>query len=233
MSSNTPALLAHTPAQAADLVDRWLAMAALEHASVGSFARFTLQLLAVGAPPDLLLATQQAAADEVRHAVFAYSQASRFAREPLGPGPLPLEAAMPALDVRGVIAGLLDEACVGESLGSAEASVCADAARDPAIRAGLAQVAKDEAEHAALAWRSLRWLLTEHPEEVDFALGRFDHALGEHRARLASGPDDADLSAWGCPSTATRREAQREALETVVVHVGRALFTSLRSRAGG
>ncbi|MBT9554900.1 MAG: hypothetical protein IV100_02675, partial [Myxococcales bacterium] len=49
-----------TPSQREVLVQRWLSVAALEHASVGSFARFTLQLLAVGAPPDLLLATQQA-----------------------------------------------------------------------------------------------------------------------------------------------------------------------------
>lgn len=217
-----------TPSQREVLVQRWLSVAALEHASVGSFARFTLQLLAVGAPPDLLLATQQAAADEVRHAVFAYGQASRFAEEALGPGPLPLEEAMPALDVRGVIAGLLDEACIGESVGAAEAAFCAEVARDPAIQTGLAQVAKDEASHAALAWKSLRWLLTAHPHEIDFAISHFDAALAHHRTRLAGALDDDDLSAWGFPSGAMRCAAQLDALESVVVAVGRALFASLR-----
>ena len=218
-----------TPSQREVLVRRWLSVAALEHASVGSFARFPLQLLAVGAPPDLLLATQQAAADEVRHAVFAYGQASRFAGEALGPGPLPLDEAMPALDVRGVIAGLLDEACIGESVGAAEAAVCADAARDSAIRTGLSQVAKDEASHAALAWKSLRWLLMQHPGELDFASSHFDAALSQHRARLSAVGDDDDLSTWGFPSGQARCAAQLEALDSVVVEVGRALFASLRS----
>ena len=44
----------------------WAEIAALEHASVASFARFTLQLLSLGAPPELLADVGQASADEIR-----------------------------------------------------------------------------------------------------------------------------------------------------------------------
>ena len=49
----------------AHIAQEWTAMGLAEHASVASFARFTLQLMAVGAPAELLHAAQLGAADEV------------------------------------------------------------------------------------------------------------------------------------------------------------------------
>ncbi|MFO0555318.1 MAG: hypothetical protein U0271_43480 [Polyangiaceae bacterium] len=56
--------------------------AAYEHASVASFARVTLSLLAAAAPTELILDTQRAALDEVRHAraMFAVASAPRTVR---------------------------------------------------------------------------------------------------------------------------------------------------------
>ena len=160
--SATAALAPATPTAAA-LAEHWRTVAALEHASVGSFARFTLQLLALGAPASLLRDTQLAAADEVRHAELAYGLASAYAGAPLGPGPLPLDGAMPALDAIAVTRTLVEEACIGETLGAAEAAETAAGCHDPAVKAVLTEIAADEARHAALAWRSLRWLLDTFP----------------------------------------------------------------------
>jgi hypothetical protein len=52
--------------QRAELAAQWAADGAAEHASIASFARATLQLMALGAPAGLLADTQRAAADEVR-----------------------------------------------------------------------------------------------------------------------------------------------------------------------
>ena len=49
-----------------------------EHASVASFARHTLQLLNIGAPSELLMSSQKAAIDEVRHAKMCYGLAAAF-----------------------------------------------------------------------------------------------------------------------------------------------------------
>ena len=59
------------------LAELWQADALMEHASIASFARFSLQLLALGAPARLVRDAQAAALDEVRHAEHAFSIASR------------------------------------------------------------------------------------------------------------------------------------------------------------
>ena len=56
----------------------WSEVGHLEHASVASFSRFSLQLMALGAPPALLKATQKATMDEIAHARMAYGLASAF-----------------------------------------------------------------------------------------------------------------------------------------------------------
>lgn len=50
----------------------------MEHASVAAFARFTLQLLAMGAPAELVQASVGAAADELDHARLRFGIADRF-----------------------------------------------------------------------------------------------------------------------------------------------------------
>ena len=58
----------------------WTAVAALEHASVASFARFTLHLLVLGAPPSLVAEAQRAGLDEVEHATPARAGAAHGSR---------------------------------------------------------------------------------------------------------------------------------------------------------
>jgi hypothetical protein len=59
------------------LAERWSRAALAEHASIASFARFTLQLLRGGL-------------DEIEHARLSFRVASVFAGRSLGPGPLPI-----------------------------------------------------------------------------------------------------------------------------------------------
>jgi hypothetical protein len=47
----------------------------MEHASVAAFARFTLDLLALGAPADLVQSAQQALGDEIAHAELCFGLA--------------------------------------------------------------------------------------------------------------------------------------------------------------
>ena len=47
---------------------------------------------------------------------------------------------------------------------AAEAAEAAHRCKDPVVKAVLVKIAADEARHAALAWRSLRWLVERHPE---------------------------------------------------------------------
>jgi hypothetical protein len=135
----------------------WLAAALDEHASVAAFARSTLELLAVAAPPALIAACQAASLDEIAHAQACFAMAARHGAA-AEPGPLP------ALSPRGgglpqVACDTFVEGCVGETIGAAMAAEARDRAEDPDERAVLAQIATDEARHAALAWQTVAWAL--------------------------------------------------------------------------
>lgn len=139
----------------------WLATARLEHASVASFARFTLDLMRFGAPPELLAAAQRAALDEIDHAKRCFDLASRAAGGPRSPGVLDA-GGIGGGDVMAFAEALVREGCVGETLGAMEAAFRRIGATEPSVVETLAVIERDEAEHAALAWRTLRWLLETH-----------------------------------------------------------------------
>lgn len=174
----TPDTEALEPAVRTALAESWTEIAALEHASVASFARFTLQLMALGAPPELLFAAQQAAADEVEHARVGYALASRYADRPIGPSKLDLAGVPLDTDLRVVLGSLIEEACVGETIGAAEALALAGVVRDPVLREVHARIAEDEQRHAELAWRTLRFLLAGADEDTRrFARATFERAI--------------------------------------------------------
>lgn len=138
----------------------WLADAAAEHASVASFARFALQLMAVGAPAELLVETQRAIADEIEHARLCYALASAYAGDDLGPDRLPLEGVLPStIDLTALAVSTIHEGCRGETLAALQAHVASGRTTDPVVRAVLRRIAIDEEQHAALAWRFVAWAL--------------------------------------------------------------------------
>ena len=214
----------------AHLAREWAGVARAEHASVASFARFTLDLLALGAPPALLAAAARAQADEVVHAQLAFALAAAYAGAPVAPGRLAVgggTAAEP--DPAAVAAALAREGCVGETVAAALATVALREAHVPAVRRALRRIAADEARHAALAWRAARWLLAEFPEARVAFDGAFDAAVSE----LVAGSSDpapprdsaraAALRAHGVLPAADARRATADALRTVVMTVRAAL----------
>lgn len=140
----------------------WTDAALIEHASVASFARLSMDLMAHCAPPELLLRCQVAAADEVRHARAAFALASVYGGQSVGPGPLqaPPRAA-PSL--RELAVDVATHGAVGETLAALLAAEQLRVARDAAVCAHLREVVRDEAEHAELAWAILRWALHRDP----------------------------------------------------------------------
>ena len=133
----------------------WRADALAEHASIASFARATLELMAVGAPPELVAETQRASLDEIEHARATFELAARYG-DAIEPGPLPLVAprdgGLPRL-ARDVFV----EGCVGETIAALCAARAAAGCADPELAAVLRNIADDEARHAALAWKTLAW----------------------------------------------------------------------------
>jgi hypothetical protein len=134
-------------------------MGQMEHASIAAFARFSLQLLSLGAPPDLVEASTRALADETAHTKLCFELASAYAGRALGPGKLDVENSLAVTSLLDVVELVIAEGCFGETVAALEAREAADAAADPVVRAAYTQIARDEERHAELAFRFIRWAL--------------------------------------------------------------------------
>jgi hypothetical protein len=203
------------------LAERWTQIAALEHASVASFARFTLELLSLAAPPELVADAQRAALDEIEHARLAWSMATLWSGRELGPGPLDLSGATAVRDLDGIVAALVKEGCVGETLGVAEARMMAELAEHPMLAQVHHQIADDEQRHAALAWRTLGWLLERYGTRARIAA---IVAAAEVEAEVFAAPAEPEFEviapAWGLfgaeGCAGHRREAWREVVRPML-----------------
>jgi hypothetical protein len=133
----------------------WAFSAQAEHASVASFARHTMELMSVGATPEILRAAQQAGVEEVGHAQLCFGLAKKYGVI-AEPGPFPLPSASPSSFLDMTI-GVATEGCVAEFGSCIVASFQATRAKPPAVKAALVQIAKEEAGHCVLAWRTLLW----------------------------------------------------------------------------
>jgi hypothetical protein len=192
------------------LAIHWARIGAAEHASIAGLQRFAMDLMANGAPPELIDRAHRAALDEVRHARLAFTLASAFAGTPIGPGRLDLPAAVPIhRSLTELAVATAEEGCTVETLSACLLAEALQHATDRAVVAALTRMRRDEERHAALAWETLRWALSLYPASagpVDAALttaiaglsvGGFAHPAGLERFGLLR-PAQAD----GCRTAA-------------------------------
>ena len=182
------------------LAAEWEQDAALEHASIASFARLTLELLALGAPAELIRESQAASLDEIQHAELCFALASRYRRSPIGPGALAVEGALTRPELATLAAETVREGCVGETLAALLAVAQLERATDPQVRAALARIADDEARHAELSWKIVRWAIATGGNAVSDAVGAaFERAVAASRiqpASVASSVGESKDEAW-------------------------------------
>jgi hypothetical protein len=224
-------------------------MALMEHASIAAFARFTLELLSLGAPAALLARTHAALGDEIAHAEACFGLASAYAGHPVGPGPLGIRDALPAdsswLDI---VRRAFLEACIGETIAAAEAAEALARSEDETVRGVLARIAEDEARHAELGWRFLRWALEsadpalrsrtcdalESLLERELAIGRETAPRPPESSIDAASTSrqwDVELSAHGLLPLSVQHGVRHAALREVVVPCARALGIFEQRRA--
>jgi hypothetical protein len=178
------------------------ACAHLEAASVHAFARLARDLAAHGAPRRLVAAALRAADDEVAHAAAVRRLAARHGAH------VPALAVAPAA-VASLEAVATDNAVEGgvhETWGVVVALHQARAATDPAVRAALAPIARDEADHAALAAAVDAWarprLGAAARRRIAAARAAAVAALPAHAAATMAGIDAGGRAALGLPAPA-------------------------------
>jgi hypothetical protein len=179
------------PEERRRLAAAWLADAQAEHASIASFSRLSLHLLAVGAPPDLIADAQLAASDEIEHAKLCFGLASRYTGRSLGPGPLSMEGAVANVSLTDLAAATVREGCVGETMSAVLAGERRERARDAEVRAALERIAADETRHAELAWRTVAWAIARGGDAVRESVRlAFEAAVAPYLAYRSVGEGD-------------------------------------------
>jgi hypothetical protein len=151
-------LIEHRPVAGSPSVRYLERQAYLEAASAEAFERFACELVAFGAPYELIDAAMRARAHEAGHHEIILSLGRRF--DPTFRCPLPMA---PSAKRRSIYAFAFEnavEGCVRETWGALLARYQSERASDEVLRGAFALIARDEMRHAELAWAAHEWLST-------------------------------------------------------------------------
>jgi hypothetical protein len=126
----------------------------LEAASVHAFRLLRTELVALGAPRELVAGARAAERDEARHALVMGRLARRFGGRYIRPVVRPT----PRRSLEAIATDNAVEGCVRETFGALVATWQASHATEPELARALAGIAEDETRHAALSWAIARWM---------------------------------------------------------------------------
>ncbi|MFT5433951.1 MAG: hypothetical protein ACI9OJ_004663, partial [Myxococcota bacterium] len=217
-------------AAAQKLAAAWRQDAQDEHASVASFMRFGLELMHVGAPPELVAGAAAAAADEVRHAQLTLDIASSLDGQAQGPGALNCADVQPRSSWSEIVIAAIAEGCVGETLAAAQVAAAARATTNLELRETLDSIAADEGRHAELAWRFVAWSWREGSADIRRAISdAFAQAArlpvaGDARENTLAGVSDSARRRAGRLGSAEAFRVNQETMRMVVLPCADALL---------
>jgi hypothetical protein len=148
------------------LATEWTNKAIGEHASIASFAAFTINLMSNQAPPDLIRDSLNAAMDELNHAVTSFEIASLLTGQPIQPGKLPPSKHAFEKNLTALALATAQEGCIAETLSALELAMevdraAADADADDVSTMLMRKtkiIALEEGGHSVLAWRTIHWI---------------------------------------------------------------------------
>jgi hypothetical protein len=218
----------------ARLTEEWLNDGRLEHASVAAFARLTLELMALGAPPELVRGAQESSIDEIEHAQLCFGIAARISGKAMGPGKLPVHGALSDVSLAEMARATFEEGCVGETIAALVAAAQARAARSGSLARIIEKIAEDESRHAAFAWRVVRWAIAVGGREVRNEIEKSFERIMTTSAVPASTGIGQDRSAYRAFGRIDGDEAARvraEALRDVIAPCVRALLAESAAAA--
>lgn len=184
----------------------WLQDARLEHASVAAFARFSLELLSVGAPAEMVAEAHRAALDEIEHARLCFA----LAEAEVAPGPLSLRGIDAHAGLEAIVRATVEECCCGETFAALVAQRGLQECVHPAARAALERIAADEARHAELGWRFSAWAVSHFGVSARTAAAE-GLVRGLSRLELVESATTGSLRDYGRLSSEDLQDVAREA----------------------
>ena len=215
-----------TPELRGELAARWRENGCTEHASVAAFARLTLDLIALGAPPQLIEAANRDSMDEIRHADLCFSIARALDGLAESPGPFPaarraggLPASRTLALAQLAVSSLIDGA-LHEGLSARVIARLVKRCDEPVIRDALRELAADEGRHAAHGWDVVEWCLSAGGAPVAHALRGAVRAIPRKvRSDLPEGARDGNWERYGVHGAQLEAEEHAKARADVVRRV--------------
>lgn len=217
-------------AERAEIAEAWRKNGLTEHASVAAFARLSMELIALGAPPELIQGAHEDALDEMRHTTWCFDLARRLDGKNDGPrefaaarsrmfsfGPKRLRLAQ--LAVESLIDGALNEGISARVVGELAREVT-----DPEIKEMLRAIASDEGRHAAHGFEIVKWCVEEGGYPVRVALRSAIDALPPAAGKkLAERGTDGRWEKLGIPGRAREDRAYEAATKKLAERTMRLL----------
>lgn len=200
----------------------YLETARAEHASVASFNRFSLELISLGAPANLIRRAQEAALDEVRHAQQAFSISNTLLSKEFQPSAMSIDVQL-AKNHLALAKAVLEEAAIQETIAVLLAVEQLRVVQSPVIKAYLQEVVEDESRHAELAFDTLRWCLEMGGEEVRTLI--HDRIQESIHFSTKMYPKEA-IIALGIPSQDTLKRMVQRGIREVIIPSLRSLIAT-------
>ena len=140
----------------------WKARTAAEHLAISTFSLLTLDLVAAGAPADILSMCLRAGIDEIRHAELCVRMVELYTGEKMWPrggmSRLPRNTEKPPGSQ--AVGNTLLVSCVSETFATTLLAAAREQSHDPPTQEVLTAIYSDEIMHARLGWSYLRYTLT-------------------------------------------------------------------------
>lgn len=148
---------------------------------------------------------------------------SAYAGKSVEPGVFPIKSSLEIeTNLASMAASTADEGCIEETVSCLIAAEQCAKCEDPVVRALLSSLVRDEARHAALAWRTVAWALSVGGKNVQERLKAvFAKATATTDASSSHSIDtsasSADLEKFGRLSDSTESKLRRAAMVEVVL----------------
>ena len=148
--------------------NEWTKRALSEHASIGTFAKFTLQLMSIGAPIWILKLSNKASLDEIKHTQLSFDIVNMYNNNNNGQmcityDQFPVHSLNIDNDWNEILRDTAIGGCIGETISVFE--MATENKYNNVIDDIVYEIAQDEIRHAALAWITVKWIIDKAGEE--------------------------------------------------------------------
>jgi hypothetical protein len=136
-----------------------------------------------------------------------------------------MDGALLDLDFERIVVLCFREGCVGETVAALEARVAREHATDSHVRHVLDRIAPDEERHAELAWKLIRWALSERPDATRALLERELRVIADELSEPARfTARDRGIPEHGVLADSERSDTRRAALREIVLPCAEAVL---------